>query len=129
MVWSEGGRESRAHSLKLVVTRVLTVARVLVVARVRSWPLAVIREPWWPFWLVVGRVGRGSWAMVERAGRWVVVAACGQWMVAGDRSRAAGGRRSWGVICGPWWLVVVVFGRGGGGGLFLHAGGRFREQK
>ena len=125
MVWSEGGRGSRAHSPQLVVarvlviahvlvaTRVLTVAHVLIVARVRSWALAVLREPRWPFWLVVSRVRRGSWAMVKRAGRWVVVAACGQWMVAGDRSRAAGGRRGWGIIFGPWWLVVVVFGWGG----------------
>ena len=55
VVWSEGGRGSRAHSPELVVarllviahvlviTRVLTVARVLIVARVRSWALAVIR--------------------------------------------------------------------------------------
>ena len=42
---------------------VLTVARVLVVARVRSWALAVIHEMWWPSWLVVGRVCRGSWVM------------------------------------------------------------------
>ena len=73
MVWSEGGRESRAHSLKLVVARVLviahvlvvtrflTVARVLVIAHVRSWALAIIREPRWPFWLVVGRVVHGRW--------------------------------------------------------------------
>ena len=74
MVWSEGGRGSRAHSPELViarvlviahvlvVTRVLTVARVLVVTCVRSWALAVIRETRWPSWLVVGRVRRGSWA-------------------------------------------------------------------
>ena len=89
MVWREGGRGSRAHSPELVaacllviahvfvVTPVLTVARVLVVARVRSWALAVNREPGWPFWLVVGHVHRGSWAMVKGARRWVVVAACG----------------------------------------------------
>ena len=71
MVWSEGGRGSRAHSPELViahvlisahvlvVTPVLTIACVLVVARVRSWVLAVIREPWWLFWLVVGCVCRG----------------------------------------------------------------------
>ena len=105
VVWSEGGRGSRAHSPELVVacvlviahvlvvTRVLTIARVLVITHVRSWALAVIREPRWLFWLVVGRVGRGSWVMVKRIRRWVVVTACGQWMVAGDRSRAAGGRR------------------------------------
>ena len=129
VVWSEGGRGSRAHSLKLVVarvlviahvlvvTRVLTVASVLVVARVRSWALGVIREPRWPLWLVVGRVRRGSWAMVKggssplvgsgwwRAivhGQWavVVVVACVlPWAV--------------GVICGPWWLAVIVLGWGG----------------
>ena len=97
MVWSEGGRGSNAHSPELVVARVLviahvlvvtpvlTVTRVLVVARVCSWALAVIREPRWLFWLVVGRVHRDSWVMVKGAHRWVVVAACGQWMVAGDR--------------------------------------------
>ena len=69
MVWSEGGRGSRAHSPELVithvlviaqvliVTHVLTVAHVLVVTRVHSWAMAVIREMQW---LVVGR---GSWAM------------------------------------------------------------------
>ena len=74
----EGGG-SRARSLELVVTRVLViahilvvtcvltvarvlvVAHVLVVARVRSWALAIIREPRWPFWLVVGRVVHGRW--------------------------------------------------------------------
>ena len=91
VVCSEGGRGSRAHSPELVVAHVLViphvlvVIRVLTVARVRSWVLAVIREPRWPSWLVVGRVHQGSWAMVKRARRWVVVAACGQWMVAGDR--------------------------------------------
>ena len=109
---------------------VLTVTHVLIVACVHSWALAVIREPPWPFWLVVGRVRRGSWAMVKRAHRWVVVTACGQWMVAGDRSRAAvgrcgcclcpsvgAGRHLWAVVagCGRLWLggrfwaVVVVF--------------------
>ena len=75
VVWSEGGRGSRAHSPELVVARVLviaqvlvvtcvlTVTRVLVVARVRSRALAVIRETRWPSWLVVGRVRRGSWAV------------------------------------------------------------------
>ena len=89
MVWSEGGRGSRAHSPELIVacvlviahvlivTRVLTVAHVLVIARVRSWALVVIREPWWLFWLVMGRVRRGSWVMVKGAHRWVVVTACG----------------------------------------------------
>ena len=96
MVWSEGGRGSRAHSPELVVARVLvithvlfvtpvlTVARVLVVTRVRSCTLAVIRELRWLFWLVVGHMRRGSWAMVKGARPWVVVAACGQRMVAGD---------------------------------------------
>ena len=89
-MWSEGGRGSRAHSLEFVVARVLVithvlvvnhilvVTRILVVARVRSWALAVIREPRWPCWLVVGRVHRGSWAIVKGARRWVVVAAYGQ---------------------------------------------------
>ena len=96
MVWREGGRGSRPHSPELVVTRVLviahvlfvtpvlTVACVLIVARVRSWALAVIREPQWLFWLVVGHMRRGLWAMVKGARGWVVVAACGQRMVAGD---------------------------------------------
>ena len=140
--WSgvEGRREgSRAHSPELVVARllviahvlvvtpVLTVTRVLVVARLRSWALAVIREPGCPpCWLVVGRMRRGSWARVKRAPRWVVVAACGQWMVAGGRSRAVGGRRGrrlcpsvgtrshvWAVVvgCGRLWLGGVVSGR------------------
>ena len=90
MVWSEGGRGSKAHSPELVVARVLviahvlvvtpvlTVTRVVVVARVRSWALAVIRELRWLFWLVVGRVRRGSWAIMKGAHRWVVVAAYGQ---------------------------------------------------
>ena len=71
----KGRRGSRAHPPELVVARVLviaqvlvvthvlTVARVLVVACVRSQVLAVIRESWWPSWLVVGRVRRGSWAV------------------------------------------------------------------
>ena len=132
MAWREGGRGSRAHSPELVIARLLVIAHVLVVtpvltvARVRSWALAVIREPGWPFWLVVGHVCRGSWAMVRRAPRWVVVAACGQWMVAGGRSRAVGGRRGrrlcpsvgtrshvWAVVvgCGRLWLGGVVSGR------------------
>ena len=134
VVWSEGGRGSRAHSPELVVacalviahvTGVLTVACVLVVARVRSWALAVVHEPQWPFWLVVGRVGRSSWAMVKRARRWVVVAACEQWMVGGDHSQAVGGRRGcclcpsmgagrhlWAMVvgCGRLWLGGVVSG-------------------
>ena len=138
VVWREGGRGSRAHSSELVVTHllvithvlvvtpVLTVTRVLVVARVCSWALAVIREPGWPFWLVVGRMRCGSWAMVRRAPRWVVVAACGQWMVAGGHSQAVGSRRGhrlcpsmgtrshvWAVVvgCGRLWLGGVVSGR------------------
>ena len=75
MVWSEGGRGSRAHSPELVVacvliiaqvlvvTRVLTVAHALIVTRVRSRALAVIHETRWPSWLVVGRVCRGWWAV------------------------------------------------------------------
>ena len=56
MVWSEGGRGSRAHSPELIVAHVLVIAHVLVVTPVlvvtcvHSWALAVIRE-WW--WLVV----------------------------------------------------------------------------
>ena len=69
MVWSEGGRGSRAHSPELVVARILVVTPVLVVARVRSWALAVIREPRWPLWLVVVRARRGSWVMVKGAHR------------------------------------------------------------
>ena len=73
--WSGVERGSRAHSPELVVahvlliaqvlviTHVLTIARVLVVARVRSCALVVIRETWWPSWLVVGRMRRGSWVM------------------------------------------------------------------
>ena len=51
VMWSKGGRGSRAHSPELVVARVLVVAhvlvitRILVVAHVSSWALAVIREP------------------------------------------------------------------------------------
>ena len=90
MVWSEGGRGSRPHSPELVVarvliiahvpvvTRVLTVTCVLVVAHVRSWMLAVIRELWWPFWLVVGRVGCGSWAMVKGARRRLLAVVSGR---------------------------------------------------
>ena len=89
-MWSEGGRGSRAHSLELVVarilvithvlivTRILIVTHILVVAHVRSWALAVIREPRWACWLVVGCVRRGSWAIVKGARRWVVVTAYGQ---------------------------------------------------
>ena len=89
VVGRKGGRGSRAHSPELVVARVLvvthvlivthvlTVAHVLVVAHVRSWALAVMREPRWPFWLVMGRVHRGSWEMVKGACWWVVIAACG----------------------------------------------------
>ena len=99
VVWSEGGRGSRAHSPELVIAHVLAhvivVTRVLIVARVRSWALAAIREPRWPFWLVI-RVRRGSWAMVKGACRWGVVAACGQWMV--------------GVIVPRHWVVVIVGG-------------------
>ena len=49
MVWSEGGRGNRAHSPELVLAHVIVVTRVLIVARVRSWVLAAIREPRWPF--------------------------------------------------------------------------------
>ena len=78
VVWSEGGRGSRAHSSELVVMHVLVhapvVTHVLIVAHAHSWVLAVIREPRWPFWLVI-RVRRGSRAMVKGARRWVLVAA------------------------------------------------------
>ena len=57
MVWSEGGRASKAHSPELVV------------ARVHSWALATIHELRWPFWLVI------------RVHQRVVIAVCGQWMV------------------------------------------------
>ena len=119
----EGGMGSSAHSPELVVahvlvvthvpvvTRVLIVTRVLVVTRV-----FVAREPRWPFWLVVVRARRGSWGMV-------VVAACGQWILAGDRSRAVGGRRGCRLCrslgagrplgaavagCGLWLAVVII---------------------
>ena len=95
--WSEGGRGSRAHSPELIIARVLAhvlvVTRVLVVARVRSWALAAIREPRWPFRLVI-RVRHGLWAMVSRSS--VVVTACGQWMV--------------GVFVHRQWAVVMVGG-------------------
>ena len=77
---------------------------------------------------------RGSWAMVKCARRWVVVVACGQGMVAGDRSRAAVGRRGC-CLCpsvGPGrhlWAVVAGCGRLWLGGSFLGGGGRFHEQK
>ena len=111
--WSEGGRGSRAHLPELVIARVLAhvlvVTRVLVVARIHSWALAAIREPRWPFRLVI-RVRHGSWAMVRRSS--VVVTACGQWMV--------------GVIVHRQWAVVVVGGGCerevmvvGGGGIVL----------
>ena len=78
-VWSEGGRGSSAHLPELVIARVLiithvlvvtcvlTIACVLIVAHVCSWVLAVICEPWWLFWLVVGHVGHSSWVMVKGA--------------------------------------------------------------
>ena len=138
MVWSEGGRGSRAHSPELiitcvlvtahvlVITPVLTVAHVLIIAHVRSWALAVIREPQWPFWLVVGRVHCGLWAMVKGTHQWVVVTTCGQWMVADGRSRAVGshcghclcpamgtGSHVWAVVvgCGCLWLGRVISGQ------------------
>ena len=79
VVWSEGGRGSRAHSPELIVARVLVIAHVLVVthvlviACVRSWALTIICEPWWLLSLVVGRMCRGSWVMVKGA-HWLVVA-------------------------------------------------------
>ena len=75
MVWSEGGKGSRAHSPELVIAHALVIAHVLVVTHVLTVDcvlvvaLAVIHEPWWPFWLLVGRVCRGSWAMVKGAHR------------------------------------------------------------
>ena len=80
-MWSEGGKGSRAHSPELVVARVLVInhllvaTRILVVACVRSWALAVIREPRRPVWLVI-RMRHGSWAIVR--GRWAAIAAYGQ---------------------------------------------------
>ena len=122
---SEGGMGNRAHSPELVVARVpivarvpvvarvLVLTRVLVVARVRSCALAVIREPRWPFWLVVVRALRGSWAMVRGGHRWVVVAGCGQWMVVGDHSWAVGGRRGRAVVvvvaCVLSWALVLTW--------------------
>ena len=81
MVWSEGGRGSRAHSPELIVTCVLIVAHiivatcVLIATHVRSWVLAIIHKLQWPFWLVI-RVHCGLWAMVKGTRRWVVVATC-----------------------------------------------------
>ena len=105
MVWSEGGKGSRAHSPELVVarvlviaqvlvvTRVLTVTRVLVVARVHSRALAIIREMRWLSWLVVGRVRRGQWAVDG-----------------GGRSFMGSGRSSWlvVVVSWSWWWAVVA---------------------
>ena len=83
MVWSEGGRGSRAHSPELViahvlvitcvlvvtyvlvVTHVLVITPVLVVTCVCSWVLAIICEPQWPLWLVVVHTHRGLWVMVK----------------------------------------------------------------
>ena len=118
-MWS-GVKEGRAHSPELVIAHVLAhvivVTRVLIIARFRSWALAAIREPRWPFWLVI-RGRRGSWAMVKGARRWVVVAACGQWMV--------------GVIVHGQWAVVLVGGGCerlvmvvGGGGVGVVVGRR-----
>ena len=120
MVWSEGGRGSRAHSPELVVacvpvvpvvahvlivTHVLVVTPVLVIAHVHSWALAIIREARWPLWLVVVRARRGSWVMVKGARR------RGWWWSRGSGFVVV-------VICGwlssssPWvvtlWALVVV---------------------
>ena len=77
VVWSEGGRGSRAHSpelivacvlviaLVLVITHVLIITPVLVIACVHSWALAVIHEPWGQLWLVVVCTHCGSWVMVK----------------------------------------------------------------
>ena len=110
MEWSEGGRGRGTHSPGLVV------------ARVRSCALAIVREPWWPCWLVVVRARCGSWLVGDGEGRsspfwgsrwwggrrcWVVVAACGPWAVVVVVVACVG---SWvlGVTCGRWRLVVVV---------------------
>ena len=85
---------SSAHSPELVVAHVLIIAHVLVVTHVLIVTrVLVAREPWWPFWLVVVRACHSLWGMVNGAHRWVVVTACGQWILAGDCSRAVGGRR------------------------------------
>ena len=80
VVRSEGGMGNRPHSPELIVacvlivTHVLVVTRTLVIVRVHSWALAIICEPWWPFWLVVVRAHRGLWVMVKGACRCPVVA-------------------------------------------------------
>ena len=135
VVWSEGGRGSRAHSPELVIMHVLmhvpVVTHVLVVAHVHSWVLAIICEPQWWFWLVVGCVRRGSWVMVK--GGWLLLlVGSGWWRVIVHRL--------WvvvvvvvyvlpwaqGIICGWWWLVVVILGWWGS---FLGGGGCFHEHK
>ena len=117
MVWSEGGRGSRAHSPELVVahvpvithvlvvTCVLVVTPVLIIARVHSWALAIIREAQWLLWLVVVRARCGSWVMVKSARR------CGWWWshVSGFVIVVICGRLS---SSSPWavtlWALVVV---------------------
>ena len=102
-MWSEGGRGSRAHSPELIVACVLAhviiVTRVLVVAHVRSWALAAICEPRWPFWLVI-HVRRGS------------------------RSSVGGRHHLWAVDgggdCSRQWAIVVV---GGGCERLVMVGG------
>ena len=115
----EGGRGSSAHSPELIIARVLVVTHVLVITHV-----LVAHEPRWPFWLVVVHACRESWEMVNGARRWVVVTACGQWILAGDRSRAVGGRhgcrlcRSIGAGC-PLGAAVTGCGRRWLGGAFV----------
>ena len=85
--------------------------------------------------MVVVRARHGLWGMVNGACQWVVVAACGQWILAGDRSRAVGGRRGCRLCrslgaghplgaavtgCGRRWLGGAFVGR-----MVVFVGGRF----
>ena len=143
VVWSEGGRGSRAHSPELVVahvliiahvlivTHVLTITCVLVVACICSWALAVIRELRWPFWLVGGRMHcdslvmvKGGWSSPLVGSGWWQVIVHGQWVVVVVVTYVLPWAQ--GIICGWWWLVVVILGWRG---LFLGGGGCFCEHK
>ena len=114
VVRSEGGMGNRTHSPELVVAHVLVVTHVLAIPHVHSCALAVIREPWWPFWLVVVPALRGSWAMVKGTRWWVVVVGCGQRTVAGivhvSWALVLTWLVTWPATSLSLWLVVVVSG-------------------
>ena len=110
VVWSEGGRGSRAHSPELVVApvlvitpvfvvaHVLVITPVFVVARVHSWALAVIREPWGA--VVAGGGSRTSCFMGDGEGRsslWLVVVACESGCGGGSLLSMRG--RLWSFVC------------------------------